>query len=106
MRMTNGEVAQESPAKLRSALAKLLAVRPRIRNTVRRVLSSDDIALVLLDWTLSVTLPDGQQHQDHGTARSCWPKLAEAPKRMVDEQPEVQAKAASDHDMADDDGVQ
>jgi uncharacterized protein (TIGR02246 family) len=74
MRMTNGEVVQESRAELRSRLAGLLAVRPRIRNEVRRVLVSDDIALVLLDWTLTVTLPDGQPHEERGTATQVMAK--------------------------------
>jgi uncharacterized protein (TIGR02246 family) len=74
MRMTNGEVAQESPAELRGAMAQLLAMKPRICNTVRRVLSSDNIALVLLDWTLSVTLPDGQPRVEQGTATQVMEK--------------------------------
>jgi hypothetical protein len=48
IRMTNGEVVQESDAELRSGLAQLLAMRPRIRNSVRRVLQSGDIAPVLV----------------------------------------------------------
>jgi len=74
MRMTNGEVVKESPAELRGAMIKLLAMKPRIHNTVRRVLSSDNIALVLLDWTLTVTLPDGQPHVEHGTATQVMEK--------------------------------
>ncbi|CAD6537958.1 alpha/beta fold hydrolase [Paraburkholderia sabiae] len=68
MRMTNGDVAQESPGDLRRSLAHLLAMRPHIRNTVRRVLSSGEIALVLLDWTLSIPRPDGQKHVEQGAA--------------------------------------
>ena len=68
MRMTDGEVAQESPAELRGAMTQLLSMRPQIRNTVRRVLSSGSIALVLLDWTLELTAPDGQQHVEYGTS--------------------------------------
>ena len=68
MRMTNGDVVQENPAGLRTAFARLLALRPRIHNKVRRVLTSGDIALVLLDWTLNVTLPDGREHEELGTA--------------------------------------
>jgi ketosteroid isomerase-like protein len=49
-------------------------MRPHIRNTVRRVLSSGGIALVLLDWSLSVTLPDGQQHLEEGTATQVMEK--------------------------------
>lgn len=68
MRMTNGDVVQQNPAALRMAFAQLLALRPRIRNEVRRVLTSGDIALVLLDWTLHVTLSDGREHEEHGIA--------------------------------------
>ena len=68
MRMTNGEVIQENLAGLRIGLAQLLALRPHIRNEVRRVLTSGDIALVLLDWTLNGTLPDGREHEERGTA--------------------------------------
>jgi uncharacterized protein (TIGR02246 family) len=74
MRMTNGDVVQANPAELRSALAHLLTLRPRIRNEVRRVLTSGDIALVLLDWTLNVTLPDGHAHTESGTATQVMEK--------------------------------
>ncbi|PUJ10794.1 YybH family protein, partial [Salmonella enterica] len=73
-RMTNGEVVQESPGGLRAGLAQLLPLRPRIRNEVRRVLTSGDIALVLLDWTLNVTLPDGRDHEERGTATQVMEK--------------------------------
>ncbi|MEW6344848.1 MAG: alpha/beta fold hydrolase [Paraburkholderia sp.] len=74
MRMTNGEVVQGSPAQLRSSLAQLLTLRPHLRNEVRRVLVSGDIALVLLDWTLNVTLPDGQVLDERGTATQVMEK--------------------------------
>ncbi|QBR02119.1 alpha/beta fold hydrolase [Paraburkholderia pallida] len=74
MRMTDGQVVQQRPAELRSALAQLLTLRPQIRNTVRRVLPSGNLALVLLDWTLTVTLPDGQQHEQSGTATQVMEK--------------------------------
>lgn len=74
MRMTNGEVVQENPADLRIGLAQLLALRPHIRNEVRRVLTSGDIALVLLDWTLNVMLPNGREHKERGTATQVMEK--------------------------------
>ncbi|MGF6851354.1 alpha/beta fold hydrolase [Paraburkholderia sp. CI3] len=82
MRMTDGEVVRESPAELRSGLAQLLRMRPRIRNAVRRVLPSGDIALVLLDWTLNVTLPDGQQHEECGTATQVMEKCRDGGWRL------------------------
>jgi uncharacterized protein (TIGR02246 family) len=74
MRMTNGDVVQASPADLRNALAHLLTLRPHIRNEVRRVLTSGDIALVLMDWTLKLALPDGQAHEERGTATQVMEK--------------------------------
>ena len=73
MRMTDGEVVQ-GPAALRNGLARLLALRPRIQSRVRRVLTSGNTALVLLDWTLNVTLPDGQPHEERGTATQVMEK--------------------------------
>ncbi|BCG01245.1 hypothetical protein PPGU19_058130 [Paraburkholderia sp. PGU19] len=73
MRMTDGEVVQ-GPAALRNGLARLLALRPHIHNQVRRVLTSGNTALVLLDWTLNVTLPDGQPHEERGTATQVMEK--------------------------------
>lgn len=83
MRMTNGDVVQESPAELRGAMAQLLTMKPRIRNTVRRVLSSGNIALVLMDWKLSVTLPDGEQHQESGTATQVMEKCRDGGWRLI-----------------------
>lgn len=74
MRMTGGETIQEDPAGLRSGLARLLQLRPRIHNEIRRVITSGDIALVLLDWSLSVTLPDGHEQEQRGTATQVMEK--------------------------------
>ena len=43
-------------------------MKPHIRNTVRRSIVSGDIALVLMDWDLSLTLPDGTRKTETGTA--------------------------------------
>ncbi|WP_244848248.1 hypothetical protein [Caballeronia sp. SL2Y3] len=59
MRPTNSVEISARPDELHRAMAQLLAAKPRIRNTVRRVVSSGNIARVLADWTLAVTLPDG-----------------------------------------------
>lgn len=68
MRMTNGRIVQENPAELRDMLAELLTSRPRLDNIVRQVLASGDLALLLLDWHLSMALPDGTRLEEHGTA--------------------------------------
>ena len=68
MRMTNGQVIENDRSSLRAALAEILSLQPHIRNEVRRVLRCDDVALVLMDWTLTLKDPEGQEHVDRGTA--------------------------------------
>jgi uncharacterized protein (TIGR02246 family) len=68
MRMTNDQVIEADRSNLRAAFAQLLSLRPHIRNEVRRVLRSDDLALVLMDWTLTMRDAEGQEHVDRGTA--------------------------------------
>jgi uncharacterized protein (TIGR02246 family) len=41
------------------ALAGMLALRPRMEVTPVQVLRTDDIALVVNDWTMTGTAPDG-----------------------------------------------
>ncbi|WP_250471905.1 alpha/beta fold hydrolase [Caballeronia sp. GAFFF1] len=74
MRLTNGVEIRARPDEARRAMAQLLAAKPRIRNTVRRVLSSGNIALVLADWTLAVTLPNGLPHVESGRATQVMQK--------------------------------
>ena len=73
MRMTNGAVIETDRSGLRAALTGLLSTRPRIRNEVRRVVRCDDVALVVMDWTLTVRDPEGRDPEgrdqvDRGTA--------------------------------------
>jgi ketosteroid isomerase-like protein len=42
-------------------------LKPILKNTVRRVLKSGDIALLLLDWEIRVA-PDGHSSVQRGTA--------------------------------------
>jgi ketosteroid isomerase-like protein len=63
MRMTDGSIIAEDLGVLREALAGLIAARPTIHNRVRRVLASDDIALLLLDWEIRIG-----ETTDRGTA--------------------------------------
>jgi ketosteroid isomerase-like protein len=81
MRMTNGDLVKSS-GNLRRLLAELLAMRPHMRNTLRLVLSSGEIALVLLDWALSITLFDGQKHLEQGTATQVVEKGADGGWRL------------------------
>ncbi|NII10799.1 alpha/beta fold hydrolase [Oleiagrimonas sp. C23AA] len=68
MRMTDGTTVAEGHAALRGGLAGLLSMRPTLQNRVRRVLVSDDVALLLLDWTIRLHSPDQGEITQRGTA--------------------------------------
>ena len=57
-------------------------MRPHIHNQVRRVLRCDDVALVLMDSTLTVRDPQGQEHVDHGTATQVMKRQADGSWRL------------------------
>ncbi|MFJ6328513.1 MULTISPECIES: alpha/beta fold hydrolase [unclassified Rhizobium] len=67
MRMTDGSVVEGGPEAIRVEFEKLVLLKPILRNTVRRVLKSGDIALLLLDWEISVA-SDGHPSVQRGTA--------------------------------------
>ncbi|MGB7757698.1 MAG: nuclear transport factor 2 family protein [Salinisphaera sp.] len=68
MRMQDGRTIAEGHGALREAIARLMAARPQIRNSVRRVIASGDIALLLLDWTIRLTPPDQEEIVETGVA--------------------------------------
>lgn len=43
-------------------------MRPHIHNEVRRVLRCDELALALVDWTITMLDAQGQEHVARGTA--------------------------------------
>ncbi len=82
MRMTNDQVIEADRSNLRAAFAQLLALRPRIRNEVRRVLRCDDLALVLMDWTITMRDSEGQERVDRGTATQVLKQQADGSWRL------------------------
>ncbi|MBB3260684.1 uncharacterized protein (TIGR02246 family) [Paraburkholderia bannensis] len=68
MRMTSGAIVENDRATLRDQLSALLKTGATIKNTVRRILGSEDIALVLMDWTLTIPGAEGGAHTESGTA--------------------------------------
>ena len=77
MRMTDGNVIAEGPDALRKALGGLIALRPSLRNIVRRVLVSDDVALLLLDWEIRTTVPGEDRVVERGTATQVAERCAD-----------------------------
>jgi uncharacterized protein (TIGR02246 family) len=51
---------------IREALAALLALRPRMVARVVQVLEADDVALVVNEWNLTGTAPDGSEVRQGG----------------------------------------
>ena len=57
-------------------------VRIHIRNIVRHAIASGDIALVLMDWLLTLRLPDGRQATETGTATPVMQRQASGAWRL------------------------
>jgi uncharacterized protein (TIGR02246 family) len=68
MRMADGLNVASGQDALRTQFSGLLKSGARIRNEVRLSLTSGNVALVLLDWTVTVALPDGREARQRGTA--------------------------------------
>ncbi|HET7313638.1 alpha/beta fold hydrolase [Salinisphaera sp.] len=68
MRMQDGKTIAEGRDALRGAFAQLIPAQPEIRNGVRRVIASGDIALLLLEWTIRLTPPGQDELVERGVA--------------------------------------
>lgn len=67
---------------MRAAFATLLALRPTTKNEVRRVLMSNDLALVLMDLTFTLRTPDDLTMVDKGTATQVVQRQADGSWRL------------------------
>src|SRR5919106_1579797 len=54
-------VVVEGHEAIRQALAELLALRPTMVAETVEVLQADDVALVINEWTMTGTAPDGSE---------------------------------------------
>jgi uncharacterized protein (TIGR02246 family) len=77
MRMTNGEIVENDRATLHNRLSELLKMGAKISNTVRHTLASEDVALVLMDWTLTIPNAEGDTHTESGTATQVMTRAAD-----------------------------
>ena len=82
MRMQNGQVVEADRAALQAAFTHLLSMKPQIHNEVRRVLRCDDVALVLMDWTVTMRDPEGNERVDRGTATQVMRQQADGSWRL------------------------
>ncbi|GCB53386.1 nuclear transport factor 2 family protein [Streptomyces sp. NL15-2K] len=66
--VTNSGVAVSDPADIRRELESFLALRLPMKAHARHLIVSGDIALILLDWELEGTGPNGQHVHLKGSA--------------------------------------
>jgi uncharacterized protein (TIGR02246 family) len=59
-------VVVEGHEAIRQALAELLALQPRMVAETVEVLQADDVALVINEWTMTGTSPDGTEVRQGG----------------------------------------
>lgn len=59
-------VVVEGRQAIRQALAELLALRPTMVAETVQVLRADDVALVVNEWTMTGTAPDGSEVRQGG----------------------------------------
>ncbi|MEV6675098.1 nuclear transport factor 2 family protein [Streptomyces sp. NPDC051162] len=79
MRTESGEVIT-GPQALRQEISRTAAASGRLTNNSRHALVGADTALLVTDWTLEVTAPDGERVTRTGTtanvahrgADGCW----------------------------------
>ncbi|WP_037687235.1 YybH family protein [Streptomyces durhamensis] len=79
MRTPAGEVIS-GPEALRREISGTVAARGRLSNTPRHTLVGAEAALLVTDWTLEVTAPDGERVAPTGTTANvacrgvdgCW----------------------------------
>lgn len=82
MRLTNEQVIEDDHASLRAAFTQQLSQPLHIRNVVRQVIRSGDVALALVDWTITVQSPEGPQQVGQGTATQVMKQQADGSWRL------------------------
>jgi len=82
MRTPAGEVIT-GPAELRAEIAGTVAAQARLTNKARFCLTGDDTALIVVDWTLEATAPDGTRVTPTGTTANVARRSADGSWRFT-----------------------
>jgi ketosteroid isomerase-like protein/phenylpyruvate tautomerase PptA (4-oxalocrotonate tautomerase family) len=82
MRTSDGSVV-EGHDLVGQELKNLIAVQARLENRTRHVFRRGDVALIIVDYTLRITTPDGQQVDSRGTATNVLKHTPEHGWRMI-----------------------
>ena len=70
-----------------NALAELLALSPVMETNVREVHQADDIALVIVDWNLRGTAPDGSAVTQSGRSADVLRRQSDGTWRVLIDHP-------------------
>lgn len=72
---------------IRSALGELLALSPVMETHVREVHQADDVALVIVDWNLRGTAPDGSAVTQSGRSADVLRRQSDGTWRVLIDHP-------------------
>ena len=81
-RAQSGEICSGAAA-IRAEMQQLIAAGARITNTLRHVLRHGDTALIIVDYVLHLTMPDGSPVVLTGTATNVLQKQLDGGWRMI-----------------------
>jgi ketosteroid isomerase-like protein len=82
MRTFTGEVLTDREA-LRAETVQTIAARARLTNKPRSTLIGGDTALIIVDWSLEATLPDGTRISPTGTTTAVARRAADGSWRFA-----------------------
>jgi uncharacterized protein (TIGR02246 family) len=82
MRTLTGEVLA-GPSELREETVRTVAAQARLTNKPRFCLTGDDTALIVVDWTLEATAPDGTRVTPTGTTANVARRSADGSWRFT-----------------------
>lgn len=80
-------VVHTGQAAIGNALDEMLGLSPVMETQVREVHQADDIALVIVDWSLRGTLPDGSAVTQSGTSADVLRRQADGTWRVLIDHP-------------------
>ncbi len=80
-------VVLTTPAAIREALGQMLGLRPVMETRVDEVHQAGDVALVIVDWTLRGTAPDGTAVEQGGRSTDVLRRQTDGSWRVLIDHP-------------------
>ena len=93
LHVQSGEI-HSGTAATRAEMAQLIGMRAHIKNTLRHTFQHNDVALIIVDYALRVTLADGREVVQEGTATNVLRHDGEKGWRMIIANPQGTAQVA------------